>query len=211
MALDPFDRPVPGESLTKPLADDQSLQAPKIDNLYDAYNSMVDSVTNDNKLHSDLISMIDSGVDLESIANVMTFGAFSKGMYTPDVAMQLNPHLIIWMYTEAHEMGISEDDINIVNYSRDKERAPGNMSPDEISMLMRRRNPDKFKRIRKEAASGRIDDFLSQIGGSGNEVESGGGGSFMDMKKVVGEATEDGGEMIPKNTFGDEQMGAENG
>jgi hypothetical protein len=212
MALDPFDRPMPGESLTKPLVDDPSLQEPKIDNLYDAYTSTVDSITDDSKMHSDLISMIDAGVDLESIANILTFGAFSKGMYTPDIAMQLNPHLIIWMYTEAHEMGLKEDDINIVNFSHDKEREPGNMSPDTISMLMSRRNPDKYKNIRKGAASERFVDFFSQLGSSEEAVGSGDGGdSFMDMKKVVSEATADGGEMIPKNTFEDERMGAENG
>ena len=37
MAFDIFDRPIPGESLTKPLQDDPSTQVPKIDNLYDAY------------------------------------------------------------------------------------------------------------------------------------------------------------------------------
>jgi hypothetical protein len=207
MALDPFDRPVPGESLTKPLADDQSLQPPKINNLYDAYNSTVDSITDDDNLHSDLIGMIDSGVDLESIANVLTFGAFSKGMYTPDIAMQLNPHLIIWMYTEAQEMGLSENDINIINYPRDKELTRGNMSPDTISMLMSRRNPDKFKKIRKESASGQIDDFFAKLGSSENAVENGGGGSFMDMEN---RATVDGGETVSK-TYGDKRMGTENG
>ena len=207
MALDPFDRPVPGESLTKPLADDQSLQSPKIDNLYDAYNSTVDSITDNDSLHSDLIGMINAGVDLESIANVLTFGAFSKGVYTPDIAMQLNPHLIIWMYTEAQEMGLSENDINIINYPRDKKLTRGNMSSDTISMLMNRRNPDKFKKIRKESASGQLDDFFAKLGGSENAVENGGGGSFMDMEN---RATVDGGKTVSK-TYGDERMGTENG
>ena len=69
--------------MTKPLQDDPSTQEPKIDNLYDAFYKVTDTIKNDSSLHGDLLQMIDAGVDLETITNVVTFGSFSKGLFSP--------------------------------------------------------------------------------------------------------------------------------
>ena len=79
MAFDMFDRPVPGESLTKPLNSDPSTQPPKIDNLYDAFIQTTEAIENDEDLYTDLLNMIDSGVDIESLVHMVTFASFSKG------------------------------------------------------------------------------------------------------------------------------------
>ena len=162
-----FDRAVPGESLTKPLQDDPSTQVPKIDNLYDAFYKITDTIKGNSSLHGDLLNMIDAGVDLESITNVITFGAFSKGEFSPDIAMQLNPYLFIWLFSEAYENGIEEDDIKIMNFPKDTSK--GEMSADNIAELMARKNPQKFGRMQKENATEQLDDFFGMLQGDSNE------------------------------------------
>tara|TARA_R110000744_G_scaffold90522_2_gene175760 strand:+ start:520 stop:1110 length:591 start_codon:yes stop_codon:yes gene_type:complete len=160
MAFDMFDRSIPGESMTKPLQDDPSTQEPKIDNLYDAFYKVTDTIKNDSSLHGDLLQMIDAGVDLETITNVVTFGSFSKGLFSPDVAMQLNPHLLLWLFSEAHKNGILEEDIKIMNFPTDTSR--GNLTSENVSDLMARKNPNKFAKLQKEGANNQLDSFFEQ-------------------------------------------------
>ena len=184
-----FDRAVPGESLTKPLQDDPSTQVPRTDNLYDAFYKVTDTIKDNSSLHGDLLNMIDAGVDLESITNVITFGAFSKGEFSPDVAMQLNPHLLLWLFSEAYENGIMEEDIKIMNFPKDTSR--GEMSADNIAELMAKKNPEKFKKMQTEGATEQLDDFFAMLQGDSDEEigapprEEARPESFMDMQPTA--------------------------
>ena len=101
--------------------------------------------------------------------NVVTFGAFSKGVFSPDIAMQLNPHILIWLFAEAHEHGVLEEDIKIMNFPTDTSR--GNLTSTDISALMARKNPSKFYRMQSEGASEQLNSFFAQLKeASGEEV-----------------------------------------
>ena len=184
-----FDRAVPGESLTKPLQDDPSTQVPRTDNLYDAFYKVTDTIKDNSSLHGDLLKMIDAGVDLESITNVISFGAFSKGEFSPDVAMQLNPHLLLWLFSEAYENGIMEEDIKIMNFPKDTSR--GEMSANNIAELMAKKNPEKFRKMQTEGATEQLDDFFAILQGDSDEEigapprEEARPESFMDMQPTA--------------------------
>ena len=184
-----FDRAVPGESLTKPLQDDPSTQVPRTDNLYDAFYKVTDTIKDNSSLHGDLLKMIDAGVDLESITNVISFGAFSKGEFSPDIAMQLNPHLLLWLFSEAYENGIMEEDIKIMNFPKDTSR--GEMSADNIAELMAKKNPEKFRKMQTEGATEQLDDFFAMLQGDSDEEigapprEEARPESFMDMQPTA--------------------------
>ena len=184
-----FDRAVPGESLTKPLQDDPSTQVPRTDNLYDAFYKVTDTIKDNSSLHGDLLKMIDAGVDLESITNVISFGAFSKGEFSPDIAMQLNPHLLLWLFSEAYENGIMEEDIKIMNFPKDTSR--GEMSANNIAELMAKKNPEKFRKMQTEGATEQLDDFFAILQGDSDEEigapprEEARPESFMDMQPTA--------------------------
>ena len=184
-----FDRAVPGESLTKPLQDDPSTQVPRTDNLYDAFYKVTDTIKDNSSLHGDLLKMIDAGVDLESITNVISFGAFSKGEFSPDIAMQLNPHLLLWLFSEAYENGIMEEDIKIMNFPKDTSR--GEMSANNIAELMAKKNPEKFRKMQTEGATEQLDDFFAMLQGDSDEEigapprEEARPESFMDMQPTA--------------------------
>ena len=182
MAFDPFDRAIPGESLTKPMQDDPIFEEPKVDNLTEAHYQTIHTLRNNTSLYSDLMNMIEAGVDLESIANIITFGSFSKGQYSPDVAMQLKPLLVVWMFLEAHKNGIEVDDIKIMNFPKDK--SMGNLTGDDMLALMRRKNPQKYGKIQKESATTQLDDFFAALnGGAVEEEPQEQQMSFMDMQQ----------------------------
>ena len=184
-----FDRAVPGESLTKPLQDDPSTQVPRTDNLYDAFYKVTDTIKDNSSLHGDLLKMIDAGVDLESITNVISFGAFSKGEFSPDIAMQLNPHLLLWLFSEAYENGIMEEDIKIMNFPKDTSR--GEMSANNIAELMAKKNPEKFRKMQTEGATEQLDDFFAILQCDSDEEigapprEEARPESFMDMQPTA--------------------------
>ena len=169
MEFDPFNRAIPGESLTKPMQDDPIFEEPKVDNLNEAYHQTIFTLMNNEGLYSDLMDMIEAGVDLESIANVITFGSFSKGQYSPDVAMQLTPLLALWMFLEADRNGIKGSDIKIMNFPKDK--AMGNLSSDDMFALMKRRNPQKYEENVKNASTEKLETFFSELEGTYSEEE----------------------------------------
>jgi hypothetical protein len=52
-----------------------------------------------------------------------------------------------------------------------KNKSKGNMNSDDIVALMKRKNPEKFKKQQKEAAVTELDDFLKQVQGGASQEE----------------------------------------
>jgi hypothetical protein len=75
--------------------------------------------------------------------------------------MQLNPHLLLWLFSEAHQNGILEEDIKIMNFPTDTSR--GTLTPTDISDLMARKNPTKFAKVQTEGANRQLDSFLEEL------------------------------------------------
>ena len=103
--IDPFDAPIPGQSLTGEPGTLPWEKPPKFLTPTDAINFFIMRL-NEDKIFNDTLSLIYGGVTIESITKVLTFNAFSEGLITPDIAEIINPYLFLYLLSMAKRAGI---------------------------------------------------------------------------------------------------------
>tara|TARA_R100000742_G_C4278162_1_gene100686 strand:+ start:1261 stop:1782 length:522 start_codon:yes stop_codon:yes gene_type:complete len=89
---DKFSAPVPGESLTHEPGKQAWEQPPR----YAAFEEALDETMKkvfQSKNVAKVITMLDAGVDVESIARTIVFSGFMEGQYTPDVGMLMSKNV----------------------------------------------------------------------------------------------------------------------
>ena len=77
---DPFDAPIPGQSLTDEPGNYPWEHAPQFTDVDEVIGNLYDSLTKPN-IARQLIAMLDAGVPVEAIVRVITFGGFMEGKY----------------------------------------------------------------------------------------------------------------------------------
>tara|TARA_R100001509_G_scaffold163191_1_gene136946 strand:- start:887 stop:1408 length:522 start_codon:yes stop_codon:yes gene_type:complete len=86
--VDPFDAPIPGQSLTDEPGNYPWEHPPQYTNPEEAMAFLYDRVT-EPEVVEQIIGMLDSGVPVEAIVRVMTFSGFLNGKFNPDLAFVL--------------------------------------------------------------------------------------------------------------------------
>ena len=81
----PFDAPVPGQSMTDKPGSAAWEHPPQYTNTADAADFVWDQLTTP-EFAEQVIAMLDAGVPVEAIGRVILFGRFTEGKWTPDVA-----------------------------------------------------------------------------------------------------------------------------
>ena len=81
----PFDAPVPGQSLTDKPGSAAWEHPPQYVNTAEAADFVWDQLTTP-EFAEQVIAMLDAGVPVEAIGRVILFGGFTEGKWTPDVA-----------------------------------------------------------------------------------------------------------------------------
>ena len=81
----PFDAPVPGQSLTDKPGNYPWEHPPEYTDLQEASEYVWDKLT-EPLFAQQVIAMLDAGVPVEAIARVVIFAGFTEGKWTPDVA-----------------------------------------------------------------------------------------------------------------------------
>ena len=81
----PFDAPVPGQSLTDKPGSAAWEHPPQYTNTAEAADFVWDQLTTP-EFAEQVIAMLDAGVPVEAICRVILFGGFTEGKWTPDVA-----------------------------------------------------------------------------------------------------------------------------
>ena len=81
----PFDAPVPGQSLTDKPGSAPWEHPPQITDTGEAADFIFDRLTTP-QMAEQVIAMLDSGVPVEAIGRIVVFAGFTEGKWTPDVA-----------------------------------------------------------------------------------------------------------------------------
>ena len=81
----PFDAPVPGQSLTDKPGSAPWEHPPQITDTEEAADFIWDRLTTP-EMAEQVIAMLDSGVPVEAIGRIVVFAGFTEGKWTPDVA-----------------------------------------------------------------------------------------------------------------------------
>ena len=81
---DPFDAPIPGQSLTDTPGNYPWEHPPKTVDPEQALDKFWNRLT-DPEVAEEIILMMESGVPVEALARILTFTGFAEGEFTPDV------------------------------------------------------------------------------------------------------------------------------
>ena len=81
----PFDAPVPGQSMTDKPGSAAWEHPPQYTNTADAADFVWDQLSTP-EFAQQVIAMLDAGIPVEAIGRIILFGGFTEGKWTPDVA-----------------------------------------------------------------------------------------------------------------------------
>jgi hypothetical protein len=147
VATDPFDRPVPGQSLTGEPNKWAWEKPPQITNVDEALVFVMDKLQNSPQTQKNYDKIITMGMPIESITNTIALGGFIEGLWSVDVLELLKPPLMasLMLYTE-------EKQLPFVPFNNDK---PADYNPvlDEMDdydffATMAENNPDASSKLK---------------------------------------------------------------
>ena len=81
----PFDAPIPGQSLTDKPGNSAWEHPPQFTNTSEAADFVWDKLTTP-EFTEQVIGMLDSGIPVEAIGRIILFSGFTEGKWNPDVA-----------------------------------------------------------------------------------------------------------------------------
>ena len=144
---DPFDMPVPGQSLTGEPKKWPWENPPEFVNVDDALLHVVQKVQGDSASQKAFDQVIRLGMPLESIVNTITFGGFIEGLWTVDIAELLKPPLMafLMLYSEEKQLPFVAFNNNI---KPDKTQID-DMSMSDILATTKEMNPTHFQDIKQ--------------------------------------------------------------
>lgn len=105
MQHNPFDAPIPGQSLTDTPGEAAWEQPPQYSDLQDALEHMFEQMVRP-KNFKKMVALLDQGVPAEAVAQSAIFSGFSKGLWTPDMMTLMAKPAVMTVVALGERMGI---------------------------------------------------------------------------------------------------------
>ena len=136
---DPFDMPVPGQSLTGEPQKWPWENPTQFTDVDEALIHVVEKVRGDEASQKAFDQVIRLGMPLESIVNTITFGGFIEGLWTVDIAELLKPPLMAFLMLYANEKELPFVAFN--NNEKPDKTFVDDMSMNELMATTKEMNP----------------------------------------------------------------------
>ena len=108
VGVNPFNAPVPGESLTAPTDMPKAWEKPpQYTDVDDCMESIYLEITQESTLR-ELVTIINEGTPLDDIANVILYRGYTQGLWNPDILLQLIEPTIYLLIAIADYADISD-------------------------------------------------------------------------------------------------------
>lgn len=143
---DPFDMPVPGQSLTGEPQKWPWENPTQFTDVDEALIHVVEKVRGDESSQKAFDQVIRLGMPLESIVNTITFGGFIEGLWTVDIAELLIPPLMAFLMLYANEKELPFVAFN--NNERPDKTFVDDMSMNELMATTKEMNPTHYEDIK---------------------------------------------------------------
>lgn len=138
----PFDAPVPGQSLTDKPGNAPWEHPPQFVNTAEAADFIWDQLSTP-EFSEQVIAMLDAGIPIEAIARVILFGGFAEGKWSPDVAFIIAEPVMKMIATVGMLGGVKNFRISLDDMTNEN----------ELSSIMNIKNKkEKFKKAAKNIA-----------------------------------------------------------
>jgi len=115
----PFDAPIPGQSLTDEPGNYPWEHPPKMTDPNQVLENLFERLT-DTESAEQIILMLESGVPVEAIARVITFTGFAEGEFTPDVGLLIAEPLMKMITAIGMRAGVKNLRISLEDLSNKK-------------------------------------------------------------------------------------------
>tara|TARA_R100000008_G_C3586169_1_gene172484 strand:- start:3922 stop:4509 length:588 start_codon:yes stop_codon:yes gene_type:complete len=135
-AMDPFDHPVPGQSLTDEPGKWAFEKPPQITDADDAVAFVVQRVEENPEVKQEFLKQMLSGMPIESIVNTISLSGFAEGMWSPDIAEMIKIPIAGYFVAVAEDNNIEAVLFN--NLEDD------GMTDETLLNNMEQRNPQAF-------------------------------------------------------------------
>jgi len=145
-AMDPYDHPVPGQSLTEEPGKYAFERPPEIVDVDDAVAYIVDKIETSSGGKEDLQKQMMAGMPIESIVNTIALTGFSEGIWTPDVAEMMKLPVSAYFMMMAQE-----ENIPAIMFNQDPSEDRG-MTDETIMANMQEGNPEAFAHLQNQMA-----------------------------------------------------------
>ena len=116
----PFDAPVPGQSLTDTPKNYPWEHAPQYATVEDASMQVWEGLHKEETMEK-VIVLLDAGLTVEEITKVIVFAGFVEGKFTPDVGLLLTPIVAKMIMAIGKNAGIEKININVPKQNDTKE------------------------------------------------------------------------------------------
>ena len=116
--VDPFDAPVPGQSLTDEPGNYPWEHPPQYTNPEQVVDLLFDKL-GEPEVVEQVIAMLDAGVPVEAIVRVMTFSGFMNGKFNPDVGFLIVQPLMNMVSAIGIRAGIKKLKLSVEDLSND--------------------------------------------------------------------------------------------
>lgn len=110
----PFDGPIPGQSLTKAPGSSKMEQAPKFTDISEAAEYVFDSITKPKNV-AKLVALFQNGMPAEAYARSVAMAGASEGKWTPDVGLLIAPVIQAQAVAVAKKAGMKDSEIKVAN------------------------------------------------------------------------------------------------
>lgn len=144
---DPFDMPVPGQSLTGEPQKWPWENPTQFTDVDEALIHVVEKVRGDEASQKAFDQVIRLGMPLESIVNTITFGGFIEGLWTVDIAELLKPPLMAFLMLYANEKELPFVAFN--NNEKPDKTYVDDMSMNELMAATKEMNPTHYEDIKR--------------------------------------------------------------
>lgn len=145
-AMDPYDHPIPGQSLTDEPGKHSFERPPEIVDVDDAVAYIVDKIEQSSGGKEDLQKQMMAGMPIESIVNTIALTGFSEGIWTPDVAEMMKLPVSAYFMMMAQE-----ENIPAIMFNQDPSEDRG-MNDETIMANMQEGNPEAFAHLQDQMA-----------------------------------------------------------
>ena len=172
-AHNPFQGPVPGQSLTNsPDAQQPWEQAPKITNLKEGTETMFLEILKRENLEA-VVTLMNEGMSIAKITEMLLFIGFTKGQFNPDMMLMLAEPTMYMLLAVAENVGIDpkindDDDITTAEDIDEEDQADIDRLSSELGSIIR--NPTQRAKleeiqdsVEKTAIPKEIQDRVAEI------------------------------------------------
>ena len=138
-SMDPFDSPIPGQSLTDEPGKWSFEKPPQIVEIDDAIAFVVEKTEGNPSAKQEFVKQMLSGMPIESIVNTISLAGFAEGMWSPDIAEMIKLPLASYF------MGIAEDaNIEVALFNSNEDDG---MTDETLLNNMQQNNPEAFNAL----------------------------------------------------------------